>query len=306
MPVKIGTLLTSIAQRIGLATDTPEFIELLAANLEVPDTLAQAFTAPELMTLEAARNNPKLKSHFYATSLNEIDRRITGSMDELEFPDEMKTDILAVTSTFDRINLFGKKIKELEARRNGASGQEKTALTAQINELQRKLGELTQASQLQYQSLQQAHSAEISDLILTNMISGRKLDTTKFPSNVMQNIARNFLDQEMQRRGIKLANTNKVLSLKQAQSPDLDYYHNNQPYTIDQLIDEVLANNNLLQIIDPPPVNPAGNNGNQQQQRQNPGGSNGSGQQQQQPLNGMLGKLDRIAANMNKVNGTTN
>lgn len=305
MPVKIGTLLSSIAQKFGAPTDTPDFIDLLSANLEVPDSIAAAFNA-DLLTFESARNNPKLKAHYYATSLNEVDRRLQSGMNELSFPDTMRANVLAASSTFDRIDLYNREIQELIRQREGAKGTEKNLLTDQINTLQAKSAQDQQLYARQNQQLQEQHSAEMLDVLLSGKIAARKLDTTKFSDEVMRGIARNFVDQALTQKGVKPVYANKALALKQAAAPELDYYENNKPYSVDAFIDEVLAANKLLVVSDPVPPNPQnpGSNGNQQQQnpRYQPQ-SPGPQQQAQQPLSGMLSKLDRLEANMQQVGG---
>lgn len=304
MPVKIGTLLTNLANKIGIPTDTPEFIDLLGANLEVPDAVAQAF-AVDVLTFQAAQNHPKLKSHYYATSLNEVDRRLTSNMDELEFPDTAKMDVMAAQSTFERINLFAKKIKELTAAKEGTSGKEKNELTTQINTLQRQMADAAQQARQILDSANAAHQQEMLDMYLNGRISARKLDTSVYPDDVMQTIARNYIDSAFQEKGIKPVYSNKTVSLKQSQSPDLDFYHNNQPYTLDHLIDEVLAAKKLITVNDP--TGKQGNGGSQQQQQrqqqqqQNNSQNNGNATQ----LTGMLSKLDRLQADLNK-NGAPN
>lgn len=303
MPVRIGTLLKNLADKIGVPTDTPDFIDLLSANLEVPDAVAQAF-AVDVLTFQAAQNHPKLKSHYYATSLNEVDRRLTSNMDELEFPDTAKSDVMAAQSTFERINLFAKKIKELTAAKEGTTGKEKNELTTQINTLQRQMADAAQSARQLLDNANVAHQQEMADMYLSSRIAARKLDTSVYPDDVMQTIARNYIERAFQEKGIKPVYSNKSVSLKQSQSPDLDFYHNNQPYTLDHLIDEVLAANKLITVNDP--AGKQGNGGSQQQQQrqqqqQNNNQNNGNAVTQ---LSGMLGKLDKLQADFKT--GATN
>lgn len=305
MPVKIGTLLSSIAQKFGVPTDTPDFIDLLSTNLEVPDSIAGAFTS-DLLTFEAARNSPKLKAHYYATSLNEVDRRLQSGMAELAFSDTMRTDVLAASSTFDRIDLYNNKIKELIAQREGTKGQERTQLTEQINTVRSELAQKQQEYIQQSQQMQQQHNAEMMDVLLSGKIASRRLDTAKFPVEVMQGIARNFVDQALQQRGAKPVYANKNLALKQATAPELDYYENNKAYNIDAFIDEVLAANKLLVVNDlvpPAPQNPGSTGNSQQTNPRYQPQSTTTQPPAPQPLNGMLSKLDRLTANLQQVEG---
>lgn len=300
MPVKISTLLEGLAKKIGVPTDNPGFAEMQTASFEVSDEIAALFNV-DLLTLEAARNHPKLKAHYYATSLNEVDRRLMDSMNELAFSETDKTEITTATSTFDRLSLYSKKIKELTAAKEGASGQEKTTLAAQINALQQQLSDAVSKARQAAESASTTHQQEMLDLLISNKIAGRKLDTSSFPAEVITAIARNYVDQAIQEKGIKPVYSNKNIVFKQSQSPELDYYFNNQPYTIDNLIDETLAAKKLIVVTDPR----SGSDGQQRQQDQQqpaPIQSPKPGQSSQPagPLSGMLAKLDRLEQDLNR------
>lgn len=299
---KIGTLLTAIAKKIGIPTDTPEFIDLLGANLDVPQTLADAFNV-DILTFDAAMNNPRLKSHFYATSLNEVDRRLLDSMNDLQFSDAAKTEITALKSTFERIDLFNKKIKELTTAKSEATGQEKNTLTAQINALQAQIAQMKSEAAQQVQAIQETHSQEMYDLYLNGKIAARKLDTSVYPEQVMQDIARTYINSALQEKKIKPVYANKAVSLRQAQTPDLEVYVDNKIYTLDSLIDEVLAANKLISVNG----SQQQENGQQRQQGQHQQTTQQSQQQQNgqniTPLNGMLAKLDQFEADYKRVNG---
>lgn len=301
MPVKLGTFLTNLAQKFGgVDTTSPEFIELLSANLDIPDGIAGSFMNANILTEESARNNPKLKTHFTALALNGGDARITAAMDELAFSEDARSEILSAQSTFDRIGLLARKAAEIGKQKVDATGKEKESLTTQYNALQQQIATLKQDYEGKLTAKDTEFTSKITDYILRNKMSTRKLDTTRFDGETMSTIAFNFLTKALQEKGIKIKNENDVLKLKQAQEESLDYYFNNQPYTIDMLIDEVLANNKLLAVTDPN-TPPPGNNGFQQNYTPPANGAQQPGQPK--PLNGMISTLDKALADYNMGSG---
>jgi len=300
MPVKIGTLLNNLATKFGVDTTSPEFIELLSANLEVPDNIASSFQNLTLLTEESAKNNPKLKAHFTALALNGGDARINSAMEELGFSDEYRNEIIGAPSTYDKISLLAKKAAELGNQKAAATGKEKESVANQYNAAMAELVNQKKLYEQQLAGKEQEYSEKMKTHILRGKLTSRKLDTSRFDLETMSDIAFNQLQKELATKGIKIKNENDVLKLKQAQDDALDYFENNQPYSVDQLIDSVLANNKLLAVNDQPSA--AGINGNMQNYQANTTQSNGK---TVQPLTGMRSKLDKVAADYQLGSGNS-
>lgn len=291
MPVKIGTVLNKLAARLGVDATTPEFIELLSANVDVPDSIASAFETARVLTPDSAKNDPELKKMFFAQALNGVDSRISALLDEYQVPEDLRAEISGAGSTFDKVPLLGKAIKALEAQKVGATAGEKANLQQQINALQaEKANEIAK--------INEQHTAEIGQYVerlqsmaVRGKISGKKLDTTKFDPETMQDIAFNMLNKALTQKGAKIVNQNDTFVLKRAEDETLDYYENNQAVTLDSFIDQVLANNKLLAVTDPAPA--PGNNPGQRQQSQPMTPTAGG---QPQPSNGFLSRIEQAKA----------
>lgn len=298
MPVKIGTFLNNLAAKLGgIDTSSQEWIDLLATNLEVPDVIVNSFNNRELLTDESARNNPKLKSHFTALALNGGDDRIAKTMEELAFPDEFKSEISGITNTFDRINLLAKKALELGNKKAESTGKEKTEIANQYNAMQQEIANLKLKHERESAEKEKMHLEQITNLTLKNKLSTKKIDLKKFndDSEMAHLIAMNYINKTLTEKGIKISNENQVLKLKQAQDESLDYYNDNQLYTVDNLLDEVLANNNLLAVNDPAPA-PV-NNGPTRHNNLNTQPANGN---QSKPLTGMKNLVAQALADYQK------
>lgn len=300
MPVKLGTFIYNLATKLGVDTTSPEFIELQSAALEVPDNVASSFQNLTLLTEESAKNNPKLKSYFTAQALNGSDARINSSMEELGFPEDFRNEIVGVHNTYDRISLLAKKAAELGNQKAAATGKEKESVANQYNAAMQELANQKKLYEQQMVTKELEYADKMKTHILRGKLTSRKLDTSRFDLETMSDIAFNQLQKELATKGIKIKNENDVLKLKQAQDDALDYYENNQPYSVDQLIDSVLANNKLLAVNDQPTA--AGNNG--AMQNYNPATTPPNGKTAQ-PLTGMRSKLDKMAADYQLGSGNS-
>lgn len=257
--MKLSEFIASMATKFNIDTTNPVFADILSSSVDVPDPVATMFVSNNsLMTLEAAKNNNTLKMHFRATVLDGLDRSLDTIMSELQLPEEITAEIKGHASTFDRVPALVKKVKEFEALKATATGKDKTDLTAKINELNQKIADTVNSGNAALVERQKLHEAEMADFMLNSKIASRKLDTSRFSPELMQTIARQTVDAELAKKGVKIVNQNRNLVLKQAQDEGLDYYENSQPVLLDSLIDQVLANNKLLAVTDQNPA-PGGN-----------------------------------------------
>lgn len=295
MPVKIGQFILDIAAKAGVNIDTtsPELIDILASGVEIPESVSNAFNSAKILTPEAARNNKELKFHYFSQAMNGIDAEIESILDQYEFPEDARTEIKSVNSTFGKLPILAQKMKDLHEKRDSATGSDKTALTKQINDLQAEMANKLREKDEAIAAEKNNASSRITNMILRNKIASRKLDTSKFDSDMMQDIALNLLNKELQTKGAKIINHNDELRLRRVDDEQLEFYENNNRVTIDSFIDQLLANNKLLAVTDQPPA--PGNNGTQ---HYNPP-ANPSGNQPR-PLNGMKSSLEQALADYNQ------
>ena len=103
MPTKLGTLISSLAVKAGIDANSPALIDLLSkaelSNTEIADEIGNALDT-SLISLDAAKHNQALKSHYFAQALNGIDAEAARIMDEYGFEDDLKKTVLAESVTF--------------------------------------------------------------------------------------------------------------------------------------------------------------------------------------------------------------
>lgn len=258
---KLGLFLTNLATKYGISiADEPGFAELLQSTADIPDNVASRFETVEVLTETSARNNPKIKAHFFKEALDGADGVISQLLESHELAQEDRDRIRNERSTYERIKLLTSAVSQKEAQKVGASASEKQTLQQQINAINAEKAQLISQKDQEINTVKSSYEDRFKNLLINQHLASSKLDTTKIPKDVALTVARAVLDKYISEKGISVLNENETLKLKQAQDASLDYYENNQPLTFDSLVDRVLADNKLIAVTDPNSA--AGENGN--------------------------------------------
>lgn len=249
MPVKINDLVTSLAKKVGYN------IQLLAfpsETFEVPDDLSAALEA-KLFTEDAARNNPDLKKHFFKAALDGVDLNIQRIMDEMQLDEQSVGEITSVKSTYERIPVLAKKIRDLESQKASASKGDKAALQEQINLLNSEKARLIQDKDKEIQEMQRKFEKDFTDNLLRNRISAAPLLVDQFGKEVMEDLAYKYVNQELTTQDARVVQKNGVLKLVKASDEALDFYADNKAISVSEFLDSVLAKYKLIQVNKPAP-----------------------------------------------------
>lgn len=297
----IGAFLGAILPKLGIDTSAANLADVLALGLDIPDNMAvplvTQITAVPLLTMEAAQNNQQLKNRFKAEALNAIDGTLATLMSEYQLPDDVVSEINGTGNTYQKIPALVKKIQALEVAKSAAASKDKPELTNQINALNQRLADIQASTATTIAEKDQQHLSEMTDMLLLNTIRSKNLNTSVFPLETVVSFAKQLVETEVQKKGVKIKNVNRTLHLKQAAEEALDYYDsNNVLVTVDALVDQVLANNKLIAVTSPAQVPAPGIIGQQQpiiptQQIQNI------------PRTGMSSKLDAALADFHGPKG---
>lgn len=255
MPVKLGSLLNSIAIKLGVDVSSPEFLELLNLDTDVPDSIATSFNR-DVLTLESAKNNAELKRYFQHNIFNPLDNQISDFMQEDEFDETDKINITSIKNTYDKVRAYRTKLKDLENKKaNANTSKEKNSYSQQIEQLNTQNLQLKQSYESQINELNNKHGDEIINLIRYNKIASSKIkDIGIGTKEDAIRLAIMRQDADLKEKGIKLVNDNNVIRLKLANDSALDYYNNNKQVSFDDYNDSFLSNNNFLAVNEQPPA----------------------------------------------------
>lgn len=249
--MNLGEHLNATFNKAGIDTDNPALVELIkkVATVDVSDELVTKFNST-FLTIEAAKSNPELKKHFSATALNGVDSEILNIISELEIDEETKNEILADKSTYKRVNILAKKVKELEAKKAGSSKGEKADLAKQIE----GLNEQIKAEKLNSQKLISDKDKEYSDKLKNVYLTQKLADPSlKYASDLATQmnflLPKTLLENELKARKLRVVVDNEELKLETEDG--LPYFENNDKIEFTGFRDKVLAQHKLLAVSEP-------------------------------------------------------
>jgi len=258
--MQLGDLLNKLAVQGGIPATDKELIALLSnaaiSTATINDEFANKLQSG-LLTIEAAKNDPTLKSYFTALALNALDSELEGLMNEFEIPDEIKTELKTEKSSYKRAAALTKKVKELESKKATASGEDKSKLAKQIDDLNRELSTVKQNFDKEKSEMIESHKADRINWELNNYFNGYSY-VTPISKEANIKVAQGLINEELIKLGLKIENTDN--NLKLLTSAGTDFYQNNQKVNVKDFIDKTLSTHKVIAIED--------KNKQQQQQQQ--------------------------------------
>lgn len=276
----LGQLIQHFATKAGIASDDKNLINLLSnaelTKIPLHSDLVKSLDE-NLLSLEAATDNhPTIGAKYKAQALNAFDKKMQALMDEFEFDEEAKSEISGIQSSYKRFESLTAKIKELNNSKASASNKgDKDALQKQIDDLQAKLKAATEALPAKEAEFTAKLNNLRTDYLFKNKFSGKKTVFDQLPEDVKHASLMTIINKAIQDNDASVTyDENGNASLLKKDGSKL-YGANHTLITLDDLIDNSLAQNKVL-VVSQQQQAPAA--GQQQQQQQNghqviPGGN---------------------------------
>lgn len=254
--MKLGDFLTNLARKGNMEND-PALISILSnselSNRDINDDFATRMDTG-LMSLDGAKNNPTLEQHFKAITLKGLDTTFAGLADKFEFGDDFKNE----RSTYKKAEMIAAKIEAIQSKQGDPANtaEKERKLNESLQKLQGDLQRLTTEKTQEIDALNQKHSAEITDLSVRNLLSGKNYAQKDIPSEVNVMTAKQLLDIKLREAGAVLVReSNGELKLKQASNPSMDYVDAGyKTVAFSAFTDKVLADNKLLAVTAAPAI----------------------------------------------------
>lgn len=231
------------ALKIAGVTDA-ELAEIIATDkvdeYVLSDDLIKKFNTG-VLTLESAKANTTLKSHFNAQTYNGIDALLTKLVEENNIDSLSLHDFQEEKSTPKKIEILTKAL-------NKKAGQAKTPETAEeIKTLHSQLLKLKSESELALKNKENEFENTLIEMQRSQYLA------TKDYANITDKeigvkIANEYLNKGLTDKGAIIVRENGQLKLKNSKDPSMAYYENNKEVSYNEFADGVLAQNNLLKV----------------------------------------------------------
>jgi hypothetical protein len=252
--MKLGDLFKSLATKAGidinaLATKDANFASILGVAVEVPDDVASQVET-NLFTLDSAKSNNAIKSHFFAQALDGVDGTLEKIAKKRQISDDDWNLLKGEKNTMKRIEMLEEKLLSVrDAKDNATSKTEKGQLQKQIDDLQKELRETKEGHTAALGNQQIEFTKRETSLMIDALLAQRNFANKDVPLNVNILTAKALIDQSLAKDGVKVVNKDGVIRiLKQDESDYYDSKHNK--VDAGTYFDGVLGGNKMLTVTD--------------------------------------------------------
>ncbi|MDR1764403.1 MAG: hypothetical protein LBR64_10735 [Dysgonamonadaceae bacterium] len=272
--MKLKDFLNSLAQKAGKENEQG-IIDILSRsdleNIDITDNVAQPIISG-LLTIDGAKNNPVIKSHFNALALGSMDSEILNSIKKLELGDEFEVEISGLKNTYEKQRKVTEKIAETitALKASAGKGDDKSVekYTKQINDLNQKLSALQESTvpKTELEKVKQEQENAVRDFMIHSLISGLSFANKDVKPEINIQLAKTILDSELKNRKATIVKDGNDLKLKRAEDAALDFYdETNKPVSFKDFMDKAFADAKILAVSggktpNNPPVVPPVNN----------------------------------------------
>lgn len=256
--MKLGDFLNTQAAKLGLQND-PALIALLSnselANREIDDKFAIPLNEG-LMSFDSAKNNFTLKNHFSATILNTVDAKLLENLDKLDLDEETIFKVRDEKSSYNKIQIIkdaiGANIEKLKTSVDSESKTRKSEMEKQIRDLNDQLFNLKTQYTQEKADRESKYNDEIKDFLFTNYLASKNYANKEYSTDENSAFARMLIDKAMKENGIITVKDGDKLALKNASSPDLEYFDKDgKKVSFSDFADNVLASKKVLAVSEP-------------------------------------------------------
>jgi hypothetical protein len=261
--MKLINLFNEFATKCGKQNE-PAVIDLLSRadlqNIDLADEVANAINN-SLMTIDSAKNNPLLKSHFYALALGSADAEIMKTVELLNLGEDFKNEISGVQNTYDKQRKLASKVQEaieaLKAAKGNGNEKDIEKYTKKINDLNLQISQLkeTTVPKSELDVLKQTHEKQLTDYAFGNLLNSFNFADKGLSREDMLLVAKSKIEKALDGKAV-LTRENNTLKLKNANDPALDYYDDSQKtVSFSDFAGKILADNKMLAVSGGKPNN---------------------------------------------------
>lgn len=246
--MKLAEIVKSLGLQSGLTeTEIKTITDNVAlSSIEVADDVSTKLTAQRL-SMDAAKNNPDLKKHFHAQSLNGIDAELERTATEMGISVD---DLKALDSTSKRIGHLAKAIQEAESKKAGSKGADTDKLTKQIEQLNADILKERNDKIAELKAKDDSLETERTDWTANGILSNFEY-ATAVDKDINVTVAKALINKELQSKGLKVTRKDNVLSLQTAEGTE--YFENNAKVGYQDFATKVVANAKLLKASNSTP-----------------------------------------------------
>jgi ribosomal protein L29 len=286
MSVTLDKFILQLAEKAGIDAADKRLAEVFAHTeinrINVNQELVNDFGSNLISVTDATNNHPKIKTHYFAEVMSNVDRTLEAIYRQYEFTEDEIKELNKERSSTKRISLVAEKMKEKLSTAQAATGDAKdkdkdiAALKTTITELNNQLAtEKENVKKAKSKFEDQLSGFKLNHSLEQKLIAQKTVfDTMPSPAKVAA--LKTLIDKELQDNKVEwYLDENGSLALRLKEGGANYFDKANKQVTADAFISGILANSKVLQQSNGAG---AGNNGQQAAAAGAGATNNGSGQ----------------------------
>lgn len=255
--MKTNELLISLMEKAGIDLKAAENKNLLTLGDEIPDNIAEQIEE-NLLTVQSAVSNKKVKSAIIASFANGIDAEITERAKNLGISEEKILAISAEKATGKKLQLLLDSTNELitEAKESGSKSKpELKALEAQVTSLNSELSKYK--SDYIPKSDYEKFVAEKENEILWGAVNQEILQKSWseiYPEDVRPVLAQTKLNAKLKELGAEIIRKDGQIQIVDSETKTEKFDKSNKPIKFASLVDGIMTENKFVKVSEPTPT----------------------------------------------------
>lgn len=253
MSITAGDFITKLATMAGMDTSDPALVSILSssefANTKIPDDVSSKIQS-SLLTVDAAKNNELLRKHFHSEIYNGLDMNLNSVIEKYGLDQEIVDAINGEKKTTEKYNRLIEKVRELETKKSASvSKADKKEVEIEIQNLNNQIKDLNTKLQNAPIERDQYWSDRLKSKEIQNILTSYQFANEKdIPKDVLIETASVLLNRKLNENKMRVEYNAENNSIGLKTESGLDYYKDNSPVSFKSFVDNVLAENKMLNI----------------------------------------------------------
>lgn len=260
MALNLAEFINGVALANGLSEDDPELKLILSSGdltkMNIPAKLESivGINYKDMLTMDAAKNHPDLKKHFFATSMYGVEKDIERLSKDLELTDEDRSQLKQIKGANERLEAFVKLVHERSSKKSPPTDDEKLKkANAEIARLNDQIVKKDEEFAQKENSLKQSYLEKRKEHAMNGLFQNYNY-TDALDPEVQRETAQTIFRNDLKKNNYKIVFNEEDDSLRLTTDQDTEVYRNNKSVTLTQYLDGLLAEKKLLKVTPAAPV----------------------------------------------------
>lgn len=253
----LGQLIQHLAKKAGMDTADTNLVNVLS-NAELSKiTLHSDFVKgldENLLSLTQAKDNhPDIGNVYKAQALNGFDKKMDEIAAEAGLDDAANEELKGIKNSYKRFEVLNTKLKEkIAAENKGKGAEDKSALQKQVDELLEKLRNADSATTAKVAEVESLRKADKIGFELRSALMGIATIYDDLPPKAKQATLDALITNALQDKDAEFDFDEQGAFILRKKDGSNLMESGHSKYTPQKFIDEILAQNKVLKVAQPP------------------------------------------------------